>query len=79
MMVNMWASCYFGDFNVRAVNYFVTNATDASLSTFDAGKLFYKRFAVRATVSSFGRTVFELTLEKTSLSEFWERHRTDRF
>jgi hypothetical protein len=42
MMVNMWASCYFSNFNVWVVNYFVTNAMDASLSTFNAGKLFYK-------------------------------------
>jgi hypothetical protein len=42
VVVSMWASCYFGDFCVGAMNYLVANATNSSLTAFDAGQLFHE-------------------------------------
>jgi hypothetical protein len=49
---------------VRAIYNFVADTTNPSLTTLDAGQLFHKKFAVRATISALGGTVFEFTLQQ---------------
>jgi hypothetical protein len=70
VVVDMWASRQLRNFNVRPMHGFVPDTTNAGLTAFYSSELFHKRFAICATISGLGRTVFEFTLEK-SVSQVW--------
>jgi hypothetical protein len=66
VVVNMWASCQFTDFDMGAMNDSVAYPTNTKLPAFNPSKLFDKSLPIGVKVSSLGQTVFEFTLGKSA-------------